>query len=381
MLESPTKPPVLQSVPSEKFPESTKIRLVVSDFHLGTGRFFADGSVNILEDFLYDEEFSEFLKFYSSGSYREREVELILNGDILNLLQVDDFGVHTHLVTERATIRAVRRIVAGHPEFFAALRWFAAAPGHSVVYITGNHDAGMLWPGPRRVFEHAVGARVRFCDTHYGFDGVHVEHGQQQEDLCRIDMNCPFITRGLPEPVLNLPWGSIFVAVWLTKIKLERSHVDKVKPFSFLLRWMLLHDTVWTVKTVLRMGKFLWDTIAFRPRYHIVEGVRATWGMIKQATIYPSFDRVAARVLDENPGASIVIFGHTHVLRYRKLEGGKEYYNEGSWNEVTNLELGEFGTQAKLTYALVETGDPKIRPRVRLKRWMGTWKPEMDLLG
>ena len=239
---------------------------MVSDFHLGTGRFFADGSVNILEDFLYDDEFAEFLKFYSSGIYRDCAVELILNGDILNLLQVDDLGVHTHLITERATIRAVQRIIAGHPGFFAALREFAASPNHSVIYIVGNHDAGMLWPGPRKVFEDSIGARVRFCDTHYRFDGVHVEHGQQQEDLCRIEMSCPFITRGLPEPVLNLPWGSIFVAVWLARIKLERPHVDKVKPFQSMLRWMLLHDTAWSIRTIMRMGKFLWDTIVFKPR-------------------------------------------------------------------------------------------------------------------
>jgi hypothetical protein len=69
------------------------------------------------------------------------------------------------------------------------------------------------------------------------------------------------------------------------------------------------------------------------------------------------------------------------VLRHRRFDGGREYFNEGSWNEVTNLELGEFGTQTKLTYAMVESGAPGVRPRVRLKRWMGTWKPEMDLLG
>jgi len=364
-----------------KLPETSQLRLVVSDFHLGTGRYFADGSVNILEDFLYDDEFADFLAFYSTGKYWNARVELVLNGDILNLLQVDDFGVHTHLITERATMRAVERIADGHPGFFDALRKFCHAPEHSISYIVGNHDAGMLWPGPRRIFERAVGTAVKFHDQAYRFDGVHIEHGHQLEDLCRMEMSCPFITKGLPEPVLNLPWGSIFVAVWLTRIKLERPHVDKVKPFSSFLRWMLIHDTGWAMMTILRMAKFLWDTILWRPRYHIVEGVRATWGMIQQATVYPSFDKMAARVLADNPDAHVVIFGHTHVLRYRKFEGGREYFNEGSWNEVTNLELGEFGTQTKLTYAMVESSSAGARPRVRLKRWMGTWKPEMDLLG
>jgi len=365
----------------EKLLESSRTKLVVSDFHLGTGRFFADGTLNILEDFLYDEEFAEFLDFYSSGQYAEQDVELILNGDILNLIQIDDHGVHTHLITERATARAVERIVAGHPEFFLALKRFAATPGHRIAYVVGNHDAGMLWRGPRRVFEKAVGAPVAFFDVMYRFHGVHVEHGQQHEDICRMDMSCPFVTRGLPEPVLNLPWGSLFVAVWLTRIKLERPHVDKVKPFPHFMRWMLLHDTVWAISTILRMGQFIWDTIAFRPRYRITEGVRATWGMLKQITVYPCFDKIAARILEENADVTTVIFGHTHILRFRKFKGGKEYYNEGSWNEATNLELGEFGTQIKLTYALVEIPHPGARARVKLKRWMGRWKPEMDLQG
>jgi hypothetical protein len=129
------------------------------------------------------------------------------------------------------------------------------------------------------------------------------------------------------------------------------------------------------------MGRFIWDTIAFRPRYRITEGVRATWGMLKQITVYPCFDKIAARILEENADVATVIFGHTHILRFRKFKGGKEYYNEGSWNEATNLELGEFGTQIKLTYALVEIPHPGARARVKLKRWMGRWKPEMDLQG
>ncbi len=366
---------------NEKSPELDRLRLVVSDFHLGTGRFFRDGSENILEDFVYDEEFADFVRHYSRGRHQHREVELVLNGDILNLLQVDDYGVHTHLITEAATVRAVQRIIDGHPIFFGALREFCSNPRHKIVYIVGNHDMGMLWPGPRRAFERAVGASVRFCDVSYEADGVHIQHGHQWDDLCRTEMRQPFVTKGLPEPVLNLPWGSIFVAVWLTRVKLQRPHVDKVKPFSVFLRWMLLHDTVWAVTTLARMTRFLWEAMAQRSRYRLVEGVRVTWSMIRQGTVYPSFDRVAVKVLGENPSARVVIFGHTHVLRHRRFEGGREYFNEGCWNEVTNLELGEFGTRTKLSYALIELPGAGGRPRVRLKRWMGRWRPEMDLIG
>ena len=95
-----------------------RFKLVVSDFHLGKGRYFEDGTQNIMEDFIYDREFAEFLNYYRSGGFAEAEVELILNGDILNLLQIDTWGVYTHLITESSVTRAVQRIVEGHPEFF-----------------------------------------------------------------------------------------------------------------------------------------------------------------------------------------------------------------------------------------------------------------------
>src|SRR3954464_7374982 len=85
-------------------PSKPRFKLVVSDFHLGKGRYFADGTQNILEDFVYDREFADFLTFYRTGTYLDSEVELILNGDILNLLQMDTYGVHTHLITERSVM-------------------------------------------------------------------------------------------------------------------------------------------------------------------------------------------------------------------------------------------------------------------------------------
>jgi hypothetical protein len=65
-----------------------KYKIVVSDFHLGKGRYFENGTQNILEDFIYDREFSEFLNYHRSGAFAEADVEVILNGDILNLLQI-----------------------------------------------------------------------------------------------------------------------------------------------------------------------------------------------------------------------------------------------------------------------------------------------------
>jgi UDP-2,3-diacylglucosamine pyrophosphatase LpxH len=372
---------VAQSNPQARF------KLVVSDFHLGKGRYFRDGTQNILEDFIYDREFAEFLAYYSSGRFADANVELVLNGDILNLLQIDTLGVFTHLITERSVVHAVERIVVGHPEFFDALRRFAAAPNHSISYIVGNHDAGMLWPGPRKTFSEACGTHVQFYDVAHVFDGVWVEHGQQYERFAGIDMQRPFITRGLPEPVLNLPWGSLFVSIVLPKLKQERPHVDKVRPFSTFVRWVLLHDPFWGAKAAMRIAKFVIDTVLFRRRFQIHQGMRATFGLLKEISLYPNYDKIAFKILEDNPEVSTVIFGHTHILRYRQWREGKEYFNEGTWNETTNLYLDDYGKQIRLTYAFIEypsanaqTGAIPARPKVRLKQWNGVWKPESEVL-
>lgn len=375
-----------------------RYKLVVSDFHLGKGRYFRDGTQNILEDFVYDREFAEFLDYHRTGEFADAEVELILNGDILNLLQIDHYGVFTHLFTERAVCRAVEKIVAGHPDFFAALRRFASAPGHSIAYVVGNHDSGMLWPGAREVFSRACGTQVRFHDVAYEFDGIYVEHGQQYERFARSDMKKPFITRGLPEPVLNLPWGSLFVAVLLPKIKQERPHVDKVRPFNEFLVHTFLHEPIWFIKTGFRIAKFVFDTMLFRRRYQIRDGFRATLGLLKEISVYPSYDKIAFRILEEREDVHTVVFGHTHILRYRQWREGKEYFNEGSWNEVTNLDLSEYGTRTRLTFAMIEypqssasspeeaeaqkarKGSSASRPKVRLKQWHGLWKPHSEIL-
>jgi UDP-2,3-diacylglucosamine pyrophosphatase LpxH len=373
----------------------SKYKVIVSDFHLGKGRYFRDGTQNIMEDFVYDREFAEFVTYYRSGSFADADVELILNGDILNLLQIDTLGVHTHLITERSVVRAVERIAAGHPEFFQALKKFTAVPGHTIAYVVGNHDVGMLWPGPRKVFSEVCGGQVAFYDVAYQFDGVHVEHGQQYERFAAVDMNRPFITRGLPEPVLNLPWGSLFVAVALPKIKQERPYIDKVRPMGAFLRWAFIHDFLWGFKTVFMIAKFIFDTVLFKTRYQIRQGMGATLELLKEITLYPNYDKIAFKLLEENEKINTVIFGHTHILRYRQWREGKEYFNEGTWNEFTNLYLDDYGKQTRLTYAFIEypivtevvtaaEGPVEVqthgRPKVRLKQWNGVWKPENEVL-
>jgi len=368
-----------------------KYKLIVSDFHLGSGRYFRDGSRNILEDFNYDDAFVSFLNHYCTGEFANAEVELIINGDFLNLLQINYKGVHPYLMTERIVLEGVRQTVQGHLELFDGLKKFAAVPHHSIVYVVGNHDQGLLFEKPRQYLRDFLNHDIRFYDSHYEFDGVHVEHGHMHEWPSRFDPSKYFITHGLPEPVLNLPWGSLFVAKLLPRMKMERPYVDKVKPFASMLRWMIFNDIFFAIKWLFKVMVFFVETMILQKYYHKYSNLRTVVSILKEFTIYPNFEREAARVLEANREVHTVIMGHTHVLRYRRYREGKEYFNTGTWNEATSLQVGNLGTLICLTFALIEypeipagvdlatTHDKTLtKPMVRLKEWKGIWRPEVD---
>src|SRR4051812_49441083 len=104
---------------------------------------------------------------------------------------------------------------------------------------------------------------------------------------------------------------------------------------------------------------------------------------MREVTLYPNYDQIAFKILEENEDIHTVIFGHTHVLRYRQWREGKEYFNDGTWNETTNLDLDDYGKQIRLTYAFIEypiENSVHGRPQVRLKQWHGAWKPEVEII-
>jgi UDP-2,3-diacylglucosamine pyrophosphatase LpxH len=357
-----------------------RYKIIVNDFHVGKGPLLKDGTVNILEDFRFGHSFVEFLNYYKTGEYENAEVELIINGDFLNLLQIDYLGIHTYLVTEKMVCHSVRSIIAGHSIVFDALREFASAPNRQIAYLIGNHDIGLLFDGPRKILRETIGENLRFYDTFYEFDNVRVEHGHMYEainatDPQRFSLKDP----DYPEPVLNLPWASLFVATFLPKIKKERPFVDKVKPFTGYMRWAAIHDTLFALRT------FFFITFSFLrmrslSRRHPLLDFKFNIARLKGTTIYPNFVKEARKILRMNPHLHAVIFGHTHVMRYRQWGGGKEYFNTGTWNEVTSLDIADFGLQTRLTYGFIELPPPHSgqRARIRLKEWKGMWRPEVE---
>jgi len=348
---------------------SKKIKIVVSDFHLGKGKFLKDGSPNLLEDFTADHQFCEFLKYYRSGEFKRAEVELIVNGDFFNLLQVDYRDRFTDFVTEADSLHKIVAIVKGHPDLFQEMGLFSQESKHSVTFILGNHDPGLLWEGVQDALAKELGGQVRFVMESYYFDGVHIEHGNQYHADNRYNRKQYFLEKGLPEPIINLPWGSFFIIHYLNEIKKERPYIDKVYPFRLYQRWALIHDTTFAIKSAVKV--VIWF-FAFLFSKNPARQIRF-WQVFKvlmETTVHPKLHKEAKRILLTHKNCRIVIFGHTHQHVYMRFAPGKEYFNTGTWNEKISLDVGTLGRTLRLTYVHLEYDKAHI-PHGSLKEWKG----------
>lgn len=354
-----------------------QIKLVISDLHLGVGRFLENGQLNSLEEFYFDEKFSEFLHYYTTGKYADYHVELILNGDIFNFLQIDYHGHYLTVITEDITLDLLKRVVAGHPLFFKALRDFANKAGNKVTFVVGNHDQGMFWPKTRDYLNQVLGTEVIYKNIIYFFDGVHIEHGHQHEAANRLDPKKFFLKKNLPEPILNLPFGSHFFVEFVLKIKFKYPHVDKIRPFDKLMRWALLNETWFTIKhSIILFFYFLWSMFKSDPRKAFP--LKRVLQTVLESAIFPDLSESARRILLDQR-VHTVIFGHTHVYLYRQYADDMEYFNTGTWTDLTSLDIASLGKITKLTYVLLEYPEDGGRPRGRLKEWKGYHRIEEDV--
>jgi UDP-2,3-diacylglucosamine pyrophosphatase LpxH len=355
-----------------------KIKLVVSDFHVGAGLKDNSGKRNVLEDFHHTSKFDEFLEFYSTGKYAKYEVELIFNGDTFNYLQIPYKGKNHVVITESLSIFQTKQIIKGWPAFFESLKRFNSIEGKSLSFITGNHDPQLLWEGVRKTLREEIGGTINFHNLEYIFDGVHVEHGQQPETQNKFNPTKLFLYKGTPEPILNLPWGTQFCIEALTEIKKINPTTDKIKPFSKSLRWALFYDTKIFIKSTTRSLFYMFKSLLIPKRYAPFPFIKNLM-IFLNISIFPKLDGYAKNLL-KNDKLHTVILGHTHAHKYIQFGVEKEYFNTGTWINMISLNLYDFGTLECLTYAIIKYPRSLNRPVTKLKRWYGSWKIMEDLL-
>ncbi len=352
-----------------------KLKLVVSDFHLGKGPYREDGSVNVFEDFRQDGKFAQFLDYHSDGEWKDADVELIVNGDFFNLLSLDLDGRMQEAITERVSVEKTEAILRGHPTVFDALERFAAAPQRSVTFIMGNHDPGLLFGGVRDTISRRVRGNHRFILDSYDFDGVHVEHGMQREPMNAFNPARYFREQD-GQVLLNLPLGSRYIIHVLNEEKAQRPYIDKVAPFASYYRWALFNDPEAVLRISLRSVGFVLAAALKRIPHLDPMPLADLVKRFARYTAFPTLEHEARHLLARK-GYHTVIMGHTHVPLYREYGRDRVYVNTGTWNPMTSLDMGNLGRTEQLTYAHVEYVDG--RPRARLREWRGLSRPVEDV--
>jgi UDP-2,3-diacylglucosamine pyrophosphatase LpxH len=352
-----------------------RLGLVVSDLHLGTGH--KRGRINIYDDFKEDDRLSQLLARYSTGAHSEHSTHLILNGDIFDLLKVPVLGRFPDAISERLAKIKLYRCIRGHPTVIAALARFLDNPNNVITYQPGNHDMEFHFPGVQRLFCRAVtGAdeheRVRFSTTasYFTLDGVQFHHGHQFEALHAMDWQRLLLSPPGRDPILNLPWGSLFILHVVNELVRERPYLDKVHPFWPLFVGGMFLDAAFTTKMVgisvaalvqARFNPAWWQK---RPFEKLSKFLRNDVGFFEH------LDRYADKLMKADPQIHAVIMGHTHVPMLRTFPGGRVYVNTGTWIPMVDLGLGRLGQRLELHYAAIEWTHSGP-PLVSLRRWHG----------
>lgn len=355
---------------------SDVIKLVVSDLHLGVGRFTPEGIRNPYEDFFFDESFAEFLEYYTTGKYSNHDVELIINGDFLNLLQADILrdGV---TITEFDCTLMLQRIVKGHPIFFDALKRFMFSLNHHLSILVGNHDQGLLFSKVELLLKSVISPRIEIYHRSMSFDGIYIEHGNNYDILNGFStMDAIIKSYKDGDTILNIPWGSYFVLTFIYPRKKRMPYLDRIKPLRSYIRWGLLFDTRRTVLTLLQM---LWFYLKnrFHTDPHRRKKFHITLDHVIESLKLSSIVEVARSIL-KHTKYRIVIFGHTHKAMHIELYG-KQYFNTGTWTDIVDMGIDNQGRHSRLTYVLI---DYKFNPpRVSLREWHGNYRIENEIRG
>lgn len=144
-----------------------------------------------------------------------------------------------------------------------------------------------------------------------------------------------------------------------------------------MVRWALLNEpntifkAFFMASSYFLKSAFVKDSRRHWPIKRIVQ-------VLLESAIFPDLSESARKVLGDDR-VHTVVFGHTHVYQYRQWSENKEYFNTGTWTELTSLDIVSLGKITKLTYVLIEYPEDGGRPRGRLKEWKGYHRIEEDV--
>lgn len=201
-------------------------RLVVSfsDIEIGAG--------GLLDDFPHTEWLGRLMLAYNAPPFDDLAVDIVFNGDTLDLLKTSVEGVYPVVVDARTAVAKLERVLTAHPDFPASCRAFLAhakAP-RRIHFIVGNHDYELVFPEVQDRLREAIDHdAVTFPGFELDFGDLHIEHGSQDDTMFAVDPEHPLIQHE-GRAVLRQPWGAQAVI----EVALPMHHLmydlDRLKP-------------------------------------------------------------------------------------------------------------------------------------------------------
>lgn len=343
--------------------------LVISDIHLGAGLIY-NGQRNYLEDFHYDEEMVEFLNYYSSGDYSQREVELVINGDLFDFLAVpfveyfdDEFW------SEEASLEKLKIICEAHPEVIKAFEDFLLAnKKNKINYIVGNHDAELIFKSLREYFLGLIDEKVRsrfefLLDSkgeYFPVKGVLIKHGHEYEVAHHFDYQGSIAEDESGRKYFLPPWGSYYVTRVINKFKEDRVHINAVRPIRKFLINGLIYDTVFTFRFMLA-NAFYFVMVRFIAFFKNGHSIREMFSeSLKELELFQDYEGLTAKIFEERKDVKCLIVGHTHEPILRSYSNGSMFINTGTWTNMYNLDFGKSHLGPQLTYAVIDVQEKDL---------------------
>jgi UDP-2,3-diacylglucosamine pyrophosphatase LpxH len=220
---------------------------IISDLHLG-GRPAGDGQPGFQICHAYG-ELVEFVDWVAGQGCDGEDVELVINGDIVDFLAEDDYADGAALTgwttTDASAIDKLRLVIQRTREdrergVFDALRDLLAA-GHRLTLLLGNHDVELALPAVRRELEAVLGGDrglLRFVHDGeaYTVGRVLIEHGNRYDPWNIIDFDRLREERSVRSRNLTIkdgfhpPSGTLLVTSFMNPLKRRYRFIDLLKP-------------------------------------------------------------------------------------------------------------------------------------------------------
>ena len=356
-----------------------KTILVISDIHLGAGTY-VNGKRNYLEDFHHDQEMVDFLQYYSSGSYLEQDVELVINGDFFDLLAVpfvkyfdDEFW------SEEASLEKLKIILKAHPEVVKGVKDFLHKKNKSLVYIIGNHDGEFVFDSLRNHFlqlfakddQKKIKIIYHTNQDYIPIEGIYIKHGHEYEMAHNFVPETAIAVNDEGRRYFIPPWGSYYVTRVINKFKEERSYVNSVRPVKQFVINGIIYDTFFMLRFSLA-NVFYFIMVRFISIFIQKKALREIWeSFLGELALWKNYEDFGREFFQEQEAAKVLLVGHTHNPTFHVYGDGNIFVNTGTWTKMNYLDVGRIGSRSELTYAQIDIGAGERKFEVVLNRWEG----------